>query len=320
MSATNPTSKFAPFSLPLPNNATLSGLSHIPLPSTWTKAVPRPLIVAMHGGTCTAHHYDITPEYTSSIASANTGIPIVSINRPCYAGTSSFLPLAEDGDNHTFFKETGFWLHKFILPTIWEAFAVPNNCAGIVLLSHSLATAPSIITGALYANTPSSNSYTLSGMILSGFSAPGTHKSIPGSGEVPDVKEIFFPRETKRLLMASEPELDCVDPKLFPLIDAQTVPMPVEEFSDGMTWDIYWTEYAQQVETPILYRMGEHDWLWKTDEESMEKFWAAFGKCKLFDSAVIQGGCHALEWGRKAGEWYEMVFQFAQKVCNLPVS
>jgi hypothetical protein len=187
----------------------------------------------MHGGTCTAHHYDITPEYTSSTESTNTGIPIVSINRPCYCGTSSFLPLKE---GESFFKQTAIWLHEYILPMIWRVFAIPNSCGGLVILSHSMAVPPSIITAALYANTPpSSKSYILSGMVLSGFSGPGAQKSIPGGGKIPDVKEIIFPPQTKRFMMVSEPDLNCADPDLLPLIDALTVPLPIEEILDGWT-------------------------------------------------------------------------------------
>lgn len=313
MSATNLLSNFTPFSLTLPNNACLTGISHIPPSSAWKTAARRPLIVALHGGTCTAHHYDITPEYTSSIESAKTAIPIVAINRPCYAETSSFLPLK---DGESFFKETANWLHEYILPKIWEVFAVPNNCDGVVLLSHSMAVPPSIITAALYASTSSKN-YMLSGMILSGYSCPGARGSVPGGGNIPDVKEIVFPPQTKRFMMVSEPELNCADTNLLPLIDAQTAPFPIEELLDGRNmWDQYWWEYAEQVEIPVLHCMGEHDWLWKSDQDSMEKFQAPFTRCKRFHSAVVPGACHALEMGWKAGEWYETVFRFAQEVCE----
>jgi hypothetical protein len=65
-----------------------------------------------------------------------------------------------------------------------------------------------------------------------------------------------------------------------------------------------------------MHCLGEHDWLWNSDRESMDKFRAAFVKCKRFNSAVVPGACHALEMGWRAGEWYEMVFQFAQEICE----
>lgn len=184
-----------------------------------------------------------------------------------------------------------------------------------------MAVPPSIITAALYANAPpSSKSYILSGMVLSGYSGARAQKSIPGGGKIPDVKEIVFPPQTKRFMMVSEPHLNCADPDLLPLINALTVPLPIEEVLDGWTmWDQHWTEYANQVEVPVMHCLGEQDWLWNSDKESMDQFRSAFMKCKRFNSVVVPGACHALEMGWRAGEWYEMVFRFTQEMCeNVP--
>lgn len=177
-----------------------------------------------------------------------------------------------------------------------------------------MAVPPSVITAALYSSSPS-NEYTLSGIVLSGFGAPGAENSQPG--ELPDTKEILFPAQIKQLIMLSEPEFNCADPELLPLVDAQTAALPIEEMRDYRTmWASYSAEYAPCVEIPILYGMGEHDWLWKSDEDSMKAFRAPFKKCKRFDSEMIAGSPHALEWGWRADEWYEMVFRFANEVCG----
>lgn len=315
MTSTNQSSKFSTFSLKLANDATLTGIAHIPPISLGTQKSPRPLVVGLHGGTCSAYHYDITPKYTSSVSSLATGFPMVSINRPCYLETSSFLPLSGDS---TFYKETGSWLHKYILPKLWEEFGAPNSCTGIVLVSHSMAVPPSIIAAALYADsTPESSNYVLSGMVFSGWGAPGTLNHPPTPAEPPNARVVHFSSETKGLMMVSEPDLNCADPALRPLISAQTTAFPIEEAHDGwMHWQGYWTEYSHRVEVPILYRQGEHDWLWQGDQESMEKFQKEFPKCKRFDSEVFKGGPHALEMGWKAQEWYDQVFQFAKEVCS----
>jgi hypothetical protein len=108
-------SKFANFSLKLQNGGILTGISCIP---TRTQCTPAsiPLIVAVHGGICTAHNYDIDPSHTASLYVTALGIPFVSINRPGYEGTTSVLPT----DNFHF--DTGRWLHEFIFPAIWNEF------------------------------------------------------------------------------------------------------------------------------------------------------------------------------------------------------
>ena len=315
--ATNHSTKFTPFSLPLPNNATLTGIAHIPPLTSWTQGSQRPLIVALHGGTCTANHYDISPAYTSSTTSEATGIPIVAINRPCYGGTSTFLPLPDESEG--FISMTAEWMHRFILPVLWDTFGVPNQCAGIVLLSHSLAVASSILTAAMYAGEPNATrGYRLAGMVFSGFGALGTENNGPPPPIISQTSdEIVAPREMKRLMMVSGVELGCAEPDMFPLIDAQTVGMPRAEI-EGMFlyWPKNWEQVAQQVDVPVLYRMGEHDWLWKGDVESMEQFRVAFTKCPRFDLGVVRGAPHALEMWTGVQQWYDLVFRFAAEACE----
>ena len=65
--ATNPESKFTPFSLPLANGATLTGIAHIPFSSgVFHSSKQKPLLVGLHGGSCNAYTYDACPEYTAS--------------------------------------------------------------------------------------------------------------------------------------------------------------------------------------------------------------------------------------------------------------
>lgn len=312
----NRSNSFTPFTLPLANHATLTGIAHIPPLASW-KGPHRPLIVALHGGTCSAHHYDISPHYTSATASECTGIPIVSINRPCYAGTSSFLPLSADNESQSFSGMTAIWLHEYILPKIWDTFGVPNKCAGIVLLSHSLAVPPSILTAAMFASDPGTpKRYHLAGLILSGFGAPDTTNNVPNPLMGNSSNEIIFPPETKRLMMVSELNLHCAEISMLPLIDALTSSMPVEELEDMLSWPYTWERAAQHIELPVLHRMGEHDWLWKSDQESMDKFCRAFKKATRFDSGVVSGAPHALEMWSKANQWYDVVFRFAREACQ----
>lgn len=313
----NSPSPFTPFSLSLSNNATLTGIALVPPLASW-KGSQRPLIVALHGGTCKANHYDISSKYTTATSATSTGIPIVSINRPCYDGTTSFLPLSADNESQSFFGMTAIWLHEYILPKVWETYGVPNKCAGIILLSHSLAVPPSVLTGAMYStDSEVPNGYPLAGLILSGFGAPGTTNNTPTplTGISPD--EIIFSPKTKQLMMVSELNLQCAEIAILPLIDTYSTSMPVDELEDMISkWPETWELAAQHVQVPVLHRMGEHDWLWKSDETSMDKFRQAFKRALRFDSGVMRGAPHALEIWSDAQQWYDLVFQFAREACE----
>ena len=75
--ATNHLSKFKDWRIRLQNGATLTGISYIP--SSSLNAKGGPLIVGLHGGTCCAYNYDVTPEYTASIYCDLLSVPFVAV-------------------------------------------------------------------------------------------------------------------------------------------------------------------------------------------------------------------------------------------------
>ncbi|MCJ1448535.1 MAG: hypothetical protein MMC23_009052 [Stictis urceolatum] len=209
---TNKSSPFTPFALPLPNGGQLGGLSFLPpAPS----AAGQPLIVSLHGGTCTSANYD-----ASLLGPLN---PLHS-NRPPLLRPEHIFPPPSP-----FFRETASWLHTQVLPLLWREFGLPNQCSGLVTTSHSMAVPPSIIAAATYASVPApERAYPLAGTILSGFGTRFAPRDF--RAEVTDI--VTYPAAVKRELMLSAPELGCADPGLWPLLEAQTVPMHVEELVD----------------------------------------------------------------------------------------
>ena len=91
-SITNHNTKFKPFSLTISNGAKISGIVYIP-PAGSFISLHKPLLVGIHGGTCTCHNYDIDEAHTASTFAAATGMPFVAFNRPGYADSSTLLPL-----------------------------------------------------------------------------------------------------------------------------------------------------------------------------------------------------------------------------------
>ena len=245
----------------------MSGIAHVPTSSASGERdrvegqrKKKPLVVALHGGTCTAYNYDIEPEYTAATASSRTDVPFVAIHRPSYVTTTSILPLAP---NETFYQKTAQWLHRFILPALWDTFGARHGCNAIVLDAHSLGVPSSIVLASLYytagptSTGSSSRRYPLAGMILSGSSAPELFKPEGRLGPLPsDGTVLDYTVEQKRVVMLSEAEHDCADPRLFPLLERQTVGIPVEEAKDFRHhYPRYWKECAAMIECPVL--MGD---------------------------------------------------------------
>ena len=164
--ATNHSSVFTPFSLEISNDITATGIKHIP-----TLAPPspqcRPLILLIHGGGCTAHHFDVCPSLTASTVSSALSIPCIAINRPGYLSST---PLEPPTLAITYHQRLGRFLHEQLFPALWRDFGVPNQCSTIVPLAHSLGSSSIIVAAALHTQDSRLNPvYPLAGIIFSGW-------------------------------------------------------------------------------------------------------------------------------------------------------
>jgi hypothetical protein len=204
--ATNVSTKFASFSLTLTNGATTTGIFHIPAVSP-APIDSLPLIIAIHGGTCTAYNFDINPSHTAYLASSALSIPFVAFNRPSYLDSTP-TPIPADSSFH---RETGKWEHEFIFPALWENFGRPNGCSGIVLLCHSMAVPGVIVAASLWAKDASPK-YPLAGLIFSGWGTAG--KKQESMQQQPAIATDGTIRLTplKKILMLSEDEYNAFSP------------------------------------------------------------------------------------------------------------
>ena len=313
-SITNHNTKFDPFSLTISNSATITGIVYIPPAEDFTSS-HKPLLVGIHGGTCTCHNYDIDVAHTSSTLAAATGIPFVAFDRPGYANSSTLLPLPSSSASYC--QEEGRWFHSYIFPALWKEFGEPNACTGLVASCHSMAVLGGTVAGGLYARDTSPG-YPLAGLILSGLGTRFVvHADAPSSdpNTAPPAK-IYFPPAMKKDLMFSEEKWLCVDPTLAPLLEAQSTYMLLEEHVDLMTrWSTYRNIYSEDVNVPVLYALGERDWLWEASKETIAEFAALFPNCPRFDGSLVLDAPHALEWSEVGQGWYARCFGFAVEVC-----
>lgn len=312
---THPGSKFQPFSLPLSNGGIVTGISHIP-PRSAISTKYFPLMVGIHGGTCTAHNYDVDEKHTASLASAALSIPFVAFNRPNYKDSAKFLPLRE---GTTYLQEDGKWEHELIFPALWEHFGKPNGCTAIVPICHSLAVPGAIVAAALYAQD-SMSQYPLAGLIFSGYGSRRIDRSTeftPPPGTPQPGRDFGFPREIKEPLMLSDAKLNCYDPEVLKQMSVQDVNMMTDESTDlNGPWWTYWRTYAEQIKSPILYALGEHDWLWYGTTEHLQEFMSCFPKSERVEGGIVAGAPHALEWWWGSHAWYVRCFGWGSEVCT----
>ncbi|KAL4905014.1 hypothetical protein BDW74DRAFT_185453 [Aspergillus multicolor] len=293
------------FKLSLANGGTVAGISNIPLVST--SPCYRPLIVGLHGGIYGCHYFDANKEYTAAKQSSALGVPFAAIDRPCYGGTSSFLPVPGDSN---FTTETGRWLHEYILPAIWTEFGLPNNCNCIVLLAHSLGVMGATYAAALHAQEKPP-AYPLGGFIASGlgeqFLSSGERVPIPEANVPP--YHTLFPLDVKDRMMFRR---GTVDPEILALSERLNVPSPLADAADLPTvWVPKWREWAAHITAPVKFALVKQDCFFKGSEELVRSCTEAFMKSARVDGNFIRGAPHCLELSYWAQGWYASCFGFA---------
>ncbi|KAF2169487.1 hypothetical protein M409DRAFT_20701 [Zasmidium cellare ATCC 36951] len=304
---TDSSSKFQPFTLTLANSATLTGRSYTP---SGAGKKNQPLLVLLHGGGCHAGYYDVDEDHTAAATAHALQIPVVSINRPCYLGTSSLFPLPE---NSSFHRETGRLEHSYIFPALWKTFGLPNNCSAIVAIAHSMANPGLLVAASLHAEGGNPE-YPLAGLIISGW----------GCRRNSDSQEFWIKlsedehKQNRHIVMLSDPKYRTTDDKMRLCLPEQTVEPPPEEAEECVIgpWAKHFPDIAASISVPVMYAVGEHDWLWEGTFDNAREFAAFFKNCTRFDGSVVQGAPHAIEWSYYAAGWYARCFGFAIEVAT----
>lgn len=331
---TNTESKFTPFNIKLSNGGNLNGIFYNPAPKDSHGTSPHPLLVGIHGATCCAYNWDVSPSYTASNIADTFGVPFVAFNRPNFLDTSGWVvnragnaPLPATHEDY--FAEEGRWFHEYILPALWTEFAVPSGCSAIVTNSHSMAVPGTIIAAGHY-SAEAKPSYTWAGIILTGFGVEPTQTRLTNSGGNPEDKHPApediplaqddaihlqpFQGRTKLDLMLGPEGL--ADEKLRPLVKKQTNPFLIGEIMGMMAWPDKDVEYKAKLKIPVLYAIGSHDWVWKAERRTVDAFTSGFTSSERVEGAMIKGAGHALELSPVSRGWWARACGWAVEVTE----
>jgi len=305
------------FKLTLPNGAPLTGIANIPSRSSVPGTPYRPLLIGIHGGTYKSTYFDVNETISAKPTSDSLAIPFVAFDRPDYGGTGSVLPIPEGS---SFFNEWGLWLHRYILPTLWDKFGKPSDCTAMVLLCHSLGAPGAIVAAAMHADEEQATGkapYPLAGLIMSGWGSIPMDTSPPNQATDPppppkaDEKEVFPPAARQRLIPPGT-----ADPALYEHADRLGQPMPVVERAHIATkWLPEWRErWAAKVRVPLMYALAEREALWPSSREHVADFTAAFPAARRVDATFLRGAPHNIEQSYWGPGWYARCFGFAMEV------
>jgi pimeloyl-ACP methyl ester carboxylesterase len=305
-----PAPSMEPFLLTLDNNARLSGLASLPSRTTTT---PRycPLIVAIHGGTYASTYFDASPDHSGRTFSAQLGIPFIAIDRPGY---NESTPLPSIPPESTFFQEEGKYVHRFILPKIWDIYGKPSGASTIVLLGHSLGSSAAIIVPALHAQV-SAQRYPLAGTIVSGRTVTSSVTRPAGEKQLAEARRIGyveFPQGAKDAIMFGDVKYGLASEHMRRISETITHRGLVGEFEDRrLHWDNYWHAYAGKVKVPVMAAIGERDGLHQASEKDLREYTSWFKAASKVETLFLPGAPHCLELSHWSTAWYSRCFGFA---------
>ncbi|KAF5581406.1 hypothetical protein FPCIR_10168 [Fusarium pseudocircinatum] len=295
------------FDISLQNGEQVTGIHCLP-PRSESPLSSRPLIVALHGGGYDCHYFDADSKHTAAISANAYGVPFVSIDRPCYGGSTSFLPVPADSD---FVMETSVRLHKYILPALWAEFGNPNECNGIVLFGHSLGSMFTIATAAMHAKDESP-SYVLSGIIYSGLGdiwQPHMTENFLKMPLDPMGHALNSPKQKDATMFRS----NTVHPNILKLTEQLDAPIPLAEIQSlPESWLPSWKEkWAAHIRVPVMCALAEQEPFFIVSKERLQGCTESFSTSVRVDGSFILGAPHCMELSLWAQGWYARVFGFA---------
>ncbi len=305
----------ADLSLKLADGTVVTGRTYFELkPALELSSTSIPLLVLVHGGSCNSDFFDVNSKHSVRGFSQVLGVPVVTINRPGYAGTPA-RAADEAQASATFVQHHGQWVHELALPAIWKEFSTSLNASSIVLYGESIGGAVCTVAAGLHARDPTQ--YKLAGLVLSAMgSAPKTEPLQPlFSDESMKGKPLSMPKELVAHLAVGEDGL-MADHSVW-LGSTCHSPTTVEELYDiNMRWPTYWQSYAKDVRVQVLYSMGEFDNLWHLSAKTMNDFTEAFTSSPWVESRLMKNAPHCIEFGYQCSGFLLRVFGFAMECAT----
>ncbi|KAB8159445.1 alpha/beta fold hydrolase [Streptomyces sp. 3MP-14] len=240
----------------------------------------RPLIVALHGGTFTSRYFDVagSPEGSFLDVAVAHGHRVVAFDRPGYGGSTALESEANTFDRHA--------------ELLGEAAALAAEryaADGVFLVGHSIGGMIALMIAAGEPRWP-----------LVGVSATGMGAVIPEGGaadalgSLPPDLTVDLPYEERDKVMFGPPG-SYRDEALAQAHDSYA-PVPVRELVQAPAWPRErLAAIAPRVRVPVHNALAEHDALWSSGRENVERFAALLTAAPFVEAGVARGTGHCID-------------------------
>jgi pimeloyl-ACP methyl ester carboxylesterase len=238
-----------------------------------------PLIIAIHGGSYTSAYFDVVG-YSLMDRAGMLDIPILAPDRPGY-GNSKLLPP----------EQTTIRGQALVLATAldeaWQRYG--SNCAGIVLIGHSIGAAIATTIVAENCSLP------LLGLAISGVGVRTPEHFRQVWDALPDTPLVDIPLTIKNEVMFGPPgSFDELMPFASHLANALAPRAELIDIVNGWTEGVHDT--LARIRIPVHYRQGEVDKLWIVSQDEVDEFAQALSASPRVDAAMMAGTGHCIDF------------------------
>lgn len=312
------------FSIDVANGQRITGRHCLPKVdrSTSDKSA-RPLIICIHGGSYNSEYFDANADYSWSKLANTCDIPIVSIDRPGYGGSTELPDQHVLGGPNTPSptERQAEFINNSVIPRIWDEFGSKSGASSVVILGHSVGALVAIQTAA-WCTTQGTTSYHLSGLIISGIGwvwYPGSVARSNGQMSNGDKEESaqstedtnYFTYELtdKDFLMFDytadkNPADMLINPDVLKLTEQLNQPTPVAEIIDvTQLWPSYWRRETAKVNVPVFYALNEVDPWFDSSEDTVPNFAGSFTNSPKVMHSRVARAPHCMELSLQAKGW-----------------
>lgn len=316
------------FSIDVANDQRITGRHCLPqVDGLKSEKTARPLLICIHGASYNSEYFDANADYSWSILANTLNIPIVSIDRPGYGGSTEVPDqnVLGGADAPTPTQRQAKYINDNIIPRIWNDFGSRSGASSVVILGHSVGGMVAIQTAAYHA-TQKISTYPLAGLIVSGVGCvsqqgPESHSNDQTSNDHKEKKEqepaqsskktkyITFERTKKDFLMLDytsdkDPADLLIDPEILQLTEQLNHPAPLAEVIDiGQLWRSYWRRETGKVNVPVFYALNEVDPWFNSAGDSVPAFAGGFTSSPKVVHGRVARAPHCMELSLQAKGW-----------------
>ncbi|KAE8422244.1 hypothetical protein BDV36DRAFT_311363 [Aspergillus pseudocaelatus] len=250
-----------------------------------------------------AVYFDIDSQHSVARVSQALEVPVISISRPSYGGSTSLATIA---DGRSTGEQQGQYLNTTILPAIWKKFGSLSGATSVVLLAPSIGPMVATVVDGCHIGT---EGYPLAGLITSGIGVEHVVQSRQQMIQLlrSQTDPILLDTKPKDVVMLHLPHKALVDPAVCLHTERLNKPVPSAELHDiNLIWLEHWRKYSTAIQIPLMYGLGEFGGLW-----------SAFPRSPRVECGIVPIAPPCIEMSFQGTGWLYRCFGFA---CECAVS